>query len=331
MLNQETARFDLSFQDLLVWAKPTFKCCKFGSKTRRREDSEMVEKSFESGAEKDEKLKTHLIQKKSDSEDNTKLSDSDSNPTINQSIESCADEDSGHDLNKIPNESKYGTAILKDISGVIRSDEMVAIMGTSGSGKTTLLNFLSSRSNWDANMFIDGRFYLNGNPIKHLSKYKHLIGFVPQEDIIPENLTVKEAIETYGLLRGFAEYKEKAARIIQDLGLEKCENNTIGEAGKRGISGGERKRTCIGAELMSDPKILFLDEPTTGIDAFTAVEVVGVLKRLNQERGLGIVTVIHQPRQEIVDMFDKVRAGGSTGSEFIVIWRVIECVLGVSG
>jgi ABC-type multidrug transport system ATPase subunit len=94
--------------------------------------------------------------------------------------------------------------------------------------------------------------------------------------------------------------------LIKDLDLEKCQDTIIGGSGERGVSGGEKKRTCIGIEMMSDPKVLFLDEPTTGIDAYTALEVMKHLKKLNQQEGLGVVTVIHQPRQEIVDNFDRV-------------------------
>jgi ABC-type multidrug transport system ATPase subunit len=184
---------------------------------------------------------------------------------------------------------------------------MVAILGPSGSGKTTLLNFISSRSNWDKKLYVDGELYLNNFQVKHLSKYKHLIGFVPQEDIIFENLTVRQNLETYGCLRGFPNYKEKATKLIQELGLEKCQDTMIGNQEERGVSGGERKRTCIGVELMSDPKMLFLDEPTTGIDAYTALEVMKNLRKLNQEKGIGICTVIHQPRQEIINNFDRVR------------------------
>ena len=207
---------------------------------------------------------------------------------------------------KIKNNSTGDIAILKNISASIRSDQMTAILGPSGSGKTTLLNFVSSRSNWDSNVYVDGKLFLNEKRVKYLSQYKHLIGFVPQQDNIPENLTVQDVFETYGLLRGVENYKNRAADIIRFLRLEKCKNNKIGADGEGRISGGEKKRTCIGVELMSNPKILFLDESTTGLDAFTAVEVIRLLKNLNQNNGLGVVTVIHQPRQEILDLFDKV-------------------------
>lgn len=236
-------------------------------------------------------------------EPNKKISEHPSPTTTNTNSILIEKDTRTHDSNF--NKSK-SIAILKNIQGTIRSDEMVAILGPSGSGKTTFLNFISSRSNWGQNLFIDGKLYLNNSRVKYLSKYKHLIGFVSQDDMISEQVSVIDNIQTHGILRGIPNFRQKARKIIKDLDLKKCKNNKIGESGNRGVSGGERKRTCIGVELMSDPKILFLDEPTTGIDAHSAMEVIKILKRLNQRKGTGIVTVIHQPRQEILDMFHKV-------------------------
>ena len=203
-------------------------------------------------------------------------------------------------------EPSSGICILKNLAGFINSGEMTVIIGPSGSGKTTFMNFLSSRSNWDSNMYVDGKLFLNGKPIKSLSKYKHLMGFVPQEDILFEESSVRENLETYGLLRAIKNYKRKAQEIIEELELTKCADTIIGGSMVRGVSGGEKKRTSIGVELMSDPKILFLDEPTTGIDAYTALSVMQTLKKLNEKMETSIVTVLHQPRQEIIDLFDKV-------------------------
>lgn len=184
---------------------------------------------------------------------------------------------------------------------------MTAILGPSGSGKTTLLNFLSCRSNWDKNLYVDGQLSLNEEKVNNLSKYKHLIGFVPQDDILRVQTTIRENFETYGILRGLKNYKEKAQNLIEELELEKCAETIVGVDEIRGISGGEKKRTSIGVELMSDPKLLFLDEPTTGIDAYTALKVVQTLKNLNKTKNLGIVSVLHQPRKEIIHLFDNVK------------------------
>lgn len=184
---------------------------------------------------------------------------------------------------------------------------MTAILGPSGSGKTTLINFLSCRSTWEKNLFVDGELCLNQIPLKNLTKYKHLIGFVPQEDILQVKTSIRVNLENYGMLRGVQNWKHKAKEIIRDLDLEKCADTIVGVDDIRGISGGERKRTSIGVELMSDPKVLFLDEPTTGIDAFMALKVIQNLKKLNVEKEMGVVCVLHQPRKEIIDLFDNVK------------------------
>lgn len=89
--------------------------------------------------------------------------------------------------------------------------------------------------------------------------------------------------------------KERAERvdgILEDLKLKKCENNYIGGSLVKGVSGGERKRTSIGVELITDPPLIFLDEPTTGLDSYTATQVMRILKRL-ADSGRTIIQTIH--------------------------------------
>jgi ATP-binding cassette subfamily G (WHITE) protein 2 len=107
-----------------------------------------------------------------------------------------------------------------------------------------------------------------GLPIS--SSFKYIVGYVVQDDIISGTLTVRENIMFSANLRlpsdvFFNERKERVERIIQELGLVSCADTRIGTEFLRGVSGGERKRTCIGMELVLEPKILFLDEPTTGL------------------------------------------------------------------
>ena len=83
-----------------------------------------------------------------------------------------------------------------------------------------------------------------------------------------------------------------------------CQNTPIGNEATRGISGGEKKRTSIGVELLTDPQILFMDEPTTGLDSTTAEHVVQLLKTL-AEGGMNVITTIHQPSSNIYQLFDK--------------------------
>ena len=179
-------------------------------------------------------------------------------------------------------------------------------MGASGSGKTTLINFLTSRSTRGSNILYDGELLLNGAIVEDLSPLKNIIGFVPQEDIVNREASIKENFEMYGKYRKVKNLKERINENIEALNLEHCKDTIVGNEFRRGISGGELKRTSIGIELMSDPEILFLDEPTTGLDANTALDIVTHLRQLCDTRGMGIVAVIHQPRPEILEQFDQI-------------------------
>jgi len=95
----------------------------------------------------------------------------------------------------------------------------------------------------------------------------------------------------------------RVENIIQELRLTKCENTKIGGPLVKGVSGGERKRTSIGVELITDPYLVFLDEPTTGLDSFTATSVMETLKDLAKS-GRTIVQTIHQPNSDIFEMMD---------------------------
>lgn len=93
-------------------------------------------------------------------------------------------------------------------------------------------------------------------------------------------------------------------KLIRDLGLDKCAHTKIGSELVKGVSGGERKRTSIGVELLTNPSLIFLDEPTTGLDSNTAATIMFLLRDM-ANNGRTIVSVIHQPSTEIFNKFDK--------------------------
>lgn len=108
-------------------------------------------------------------------------------------------------------------------------------------------------------------------------------------------MTVRECLEFSAKLklRGtLAEKMKRVEDIITELRLNKCQNTKIGGPLVKGVSGGERKRTSIGVELITDPNLIFLDEPTTGLDSFTATSVVETLKDLTLS-GRTIISTIH--------------------------------------
>uniref|UniRef100_A0A672PE21 ATP-binding cassette, sub-family G (WHITE), member 2a n=2 Tax=Sinocyclocheilus grahami TaxID=75366 RepID=A0A672PE21_SINGR len=129
-----------------------------------------------------------------------------------------------------------------------------------------------------------------------------------QDDVVMGTLTVRENLRFSAALRlpksiRQREKDEKIERLIQELGLSKVADSRVGTQLIRGVSGGERKRTNIGMELIIDPPVLFLDEPTTGLDASTANSVLMLLKRMANS-GRTIILSIHQPRYSIYRLFD---------------------------
>ncbi|KAL6046864.1 ABC2 type transporter superfamily protein [Balamuthia mandrillaris] len=195
--------------------------------------------------------------------------------------------------------------LLRDACGRVKG-RFLAIMGPSGAGKTTLLNLLAGRVRLGkvkgTKMMMDGYTY-NTKDLKNLS------GYVMQDDLLFPYLTVWETLRYAALLRlpptmSNSEKLERVDSVICKLGLRHCANTWVGDPLKRGISGGERKRLCVGIELLSQPKILFLDEPTSGLDSVTALMLCKVLRDLAHSEGCTIVCTIHQPSTKIFNSFD---------------------------
>ncbi|XP_066430197.1 broad substrate specificity ATP-binding cassette transporter ABCG2 isoform X4 [Eleutherodactylus coqui] len=186
-----------------------------------------------------------------------------------------------------------------------------AILGPTGSGKSSLLDVLAARKDPHG---LSGEMLIDGKP--QPPNFKCLSGYVVQDDVVMGTLTVRENLQFSAALRlpRSLKQKEKDERInqiIKELGLTKVANSKVGTELIRGVSGGERKRTNIGMELITDPGILFLDEPTTGLDASTANAVLLLLKRMSRQ-GKTIIFSIHQPRYSIFRLFDSLTllAGG---------------------
>ncbi|KAI8605577.1 hypothetical protein EDD21DRAFT_299344, partial [Dissophora ornata] len=196
-----------------------------------------------------------------------------------------------------------GTSILQNVSGVLRSGRACAIMGPSGSGKTTLISMLTSKIPKD-----EGRILINGQE-EDLSHYRKLIGFVPQEDVMMRELTVHDVLLHSAYMRLPSDLKktemtERVLEILDFLGLNIVMDSVVGDAERRGISGGQRKRVNIGMELVTDPSILFLDEPTSGLDSSTSGDVCKMLKSVARRKGLTVAAVIHSPSPVAFDQFD---------------------------
>ncbi|KAK4490188.1 hypothetical protein RD792_000845, partial [Penstemon davidsonii] len=211
-------------------------------------------------------------------------------------------EDVNYSVSLKRTDSDVGKCILQGVSGSVCPGEILALMGPSGGGKTTLLNLLS------------GRVKNNGGTITYndqlyTKSLKRRIGFVLQDDVVFPHLTVKETLTYSALLRlpntlSREQKKERAMNVIFELGLERCQDTMIGGKFVRGVSGGERKRVCIGNEILLDPSLLFLDEPTSSLDSTTALRIIQMLHNIAQA-GKTVVTTIHQPSSRLFSKFDR--------------------------
>ncbi|XP_070614122.1 broad substrate specificity ATP-binding cassette transporter ABCG2-like [Erythrolamprus reginae] len=193
--------------------------------------------------------------------------------------------------------------ILRDVNGIM-TPGLNAILGPTGSGKSSLLDILAARKDPRG---LTGDVFINGAP--QPANFKCISGYVVQDDVVMGTLTVRENLQFSAALRlpktvKTHEKEERINQVLKELGLTEVADSKVGTQFIRGISGGERKRTNIGMELITDPSILFLDEPTTGLDASTANAVLLLLKRMSKQ-GKTIIFSIHQPRYSIFRLFDK--------------------------
>jgi ABC-type multidrug transport system ATPase subunit len=132
--------------------------------------------------------------------------------------------------------------------------------------------------------------------------------FVQQDDVLIETMSARESFTFSAKLRTNLpadRIKERVEYMIQRLNLTQCADTRIGGVALKGLSGGERKRTSIGYELMTDPMVLLLDEPTSGLDSTTAARIIKMLKKEAQQNGKTIICTIHQPNSEIFQQFDR--------------------------
>jgi len=193
--------------------------------------------------------------------------------------------------------------ILRDVSGIFEPG-LNAIMGPTGGGKTSLLDLLAKRKTDEG---LRGDILLNGQPLPR--DFRLMSGYVTQDDVIMGTLTVRENLEFAANLRlrncTKQQKEERVNELIHDLGLEKCMDTKVGTELIKGVSGGERKRCNIGIELVTKPMVLFLDEPTTGLDASTSYNVISLLRELTVQGNRTIVFSIHQPRYSIFRLFDR--------------------------
>lgn len=199
---------------------------------------------------------------------------------------------------------KGGNIGLHKLDIVEEAGGLLGIMGGSGTGKSTLLNVLNGNY-----VPTEGAITINGIDINDpKSRIDGVIGYVPQDDLLMEDLTVYQNLY-YNTRLCFArlskaQIEEMVLNTLRDLGLLETKDLKVGSPMDKTISGGQRKRLNIALELIREPPILFVDEPTSGLSSRDSENIMDLLKELSL-RGKLIFTVIHQPSSEIFKMFDK--------------------------
>ena len=211
----------------------------------------------------------------------------------------------------------------------------------SGAGKSSLLNVLAGRSRSTAKLTIESDIRMNEYKVDPTNiEVRKQIAFVAQDDSLSFTATPREAITFSAKLRlpritTDEEIEELADRMLAELGLKDCADTMIGGSLIKGISGGERKRTSVGVELVTKPSLVFLDgeisniyimswficqffhgrrllhlsfrfdaEPTSGLDSFSAMQVIKVLKKI-AHAGCSVLFTIHQPSSDVFNSFDR--------------------------
>ncbi|XP_045447263.1 ATP-binding cassette sub-family G member 1 [Melitaea cinxia] len=191
--------------------------------------------------------------------------------------------------------------ILKGVSGCFKPGQLTAIMGPSGAGKTTLLNILAGYSTKGAK----GEITVNGvSTCASQSNGRGGARFIRQDDDLRMHLTVYESMSLAAALK-LADFKpqerkEKVFEVLALLGLSGTSRTLC-----RDLSGGQKRRLAVALELLSDPSLLFLDEPTTGLDSSSSTSLIALLNGLARG-GRTLITTIHQPSALVFDKIDSI-------------------------
>ena len=184
-----------------------------------------------------------------------------------------------------------------------KQSEMVCIIGSSGVGKSTLLKLLCGVLPLHA-----GEIKINDyNLQERRENLKDFVGYIPQEEILIENLTVYENILYHARLCTKIEsdtaLRNNIIELLENLGLYDIKDYKVGTISHKIISGGQRKRLNIAMELIRNPDILFIDEPTSGLSSSDAEKIIGLLKQ-QVLKGKLVFVNLHQPSNQVLHLFD---------------------------
>uniref|UniRef100_A0A8D0DZB5 ATP-binding cassette sub-family G member 8 n=1 Tax=Salvator merianae TaxID=96440 RepID=A0A8D0DZB5_SALMN len=198
-------------------------------------------------------------------------------------------------------------AAIQGLSFKVRSGQMLAIIESSAYGRTSLLDVITCRDH--GGKITSGEILINRKPSTR-QLVKKCIAHVRQDDRLLPNLTVRETLLFIAKLRlpkmfSDSQREKRVEDVIAELRLRQCADTRVGNQYIRGVSGGERRRVSIGVQLLWNPGILIFNDPTSGLDSFTAHNLVVTLSRLARGNRLVLLSV-HQPRSDIFQLFDLV-------------------------
>ncbi|KAG2782902.1 Pleiotropic drug resistance protein 1 [Phytophthora cactorum] len=223
--------------------------------------------------------------------------------------------------------------ILRGISGVLKSGTVTLVLGQPGSGKSSLMKLLSGRFPKDKSVSIEGEVAYNGTSTEELhNRLPQLVSYVPQRDKHYPELTVKETLEfahaacggelserdASHLVNGTPDENAEALKaaqalakhypdvVIQQLGLENCQNTIVGDAMLRGVSGGERKRVTTGELSFGNKYVMMMDEISTGLDSAATFDIITTQRSLAKKFHKTVVISLLQPSPEVFALFDDV-------------------------
>ncbi|XP_018715709.2 ABC transporter G family member STR [Eucalyptus grandis] len=232
-------------------------------------------------------------------------------PPLRKMIPGHGLEFSGLSYSIIKKQKKDGVSVkkeaylLNDISGQAMRSEVMAIMGPSGAGKSTFLDALAGRI---AQGSLQGSVRIDGKPVSRTIRM--ISSYVMQDDQLFPTLTVFETFMFAAEVRlppsiSRAEKRKRVHDLLEQLGLQSTTHTRIGDEGRRGVSGGERRRVSIGIDIIHKPSLLFLDEPTSGLDSTSAYSVVEKVKDIARGGSIVLMT-IHQPSYRIQLLLDRI-------------------------
>jgi len=281
-------------------------CCGLGNKRRQKKKDDFVKREIQQY-----QLRQRPLQQIPDDEESNEYNLSIQAPKVYLEFKNIT--------YTVPIRNKQTNAIehkvlLEHNSGYVRPGQVIALMGPSGAGKSTLLDVLANKKNVGT---VTGDILLNGTkPDKY---YNRCFGYVEQFDSHMACLSVEEAIEFSAELRlptqvSTAHKHKMVHKVMKQLEITHLAQRRIGIAGEmNSISQEARKKVTIAVELVSNPGLLFLDEPTTGLDGGAAYAVMKTVRKLADEQKCSVICTIHQPSAEVFGLFDKIlllQAGG---------------------